>query len=125
MIGGNNINMDNSYGNTFVKKLDKIIVWIIAAVVLVIAAIIIAILLKPTNSGISLDEFNRIQNGMSYDEVVRIIGEQGNVLSDMDLGIGNEYATQMYEWHGGNGIATADIIFQGGTVVSKTQFGLQ
>jgi hypothetical protein len=120
--------MDSNYGNAFVNKLDKIIIWIVTIAVLIIAAIIIAIVLKipaNTNDGISLGEFNRIQNGMDYNEVVKIIGEQGTVLSDIDLGVGSEYATQMYEWHGNNGVSNADIIFQGGVVISKAQFGLQ
>lgn len=73
---------------------------------------------------ITLDEFNQIQAGMTYEQVVNIIGSNGTLTSDVSLG--NEaYHTQIYMWYG-NRItgANANITFQGGKVVSKAQFGL-
>ena len=75
---------------------------------------------------ISLDEFNQITTGMSYDEVVAIIGSQGELLSESDLGLGPEYATSMWMWEGEGSIgANANVTFQGGSVIGKAQFGLE
>lgn len=82
---------------------------------------------EPENkSAISLSEFNQIDTGMTYDEVVAIIGSDGEVLSEVDLGTGEEYKTIMYTWKGKGSIgANANITFQGGKVISKAQLGLK
>ena len=75
---------------------------------------------------ISLDEFNQIKNGMTYDEVVSIIGSKGELLSESDLGIGSEYVTTMWMWEGKGSIgANANVMSQDGKVVNKAQFGLE
>lgn len=77
---------------------------------------------KPT---ITLEEFEAVKTGMSYDEVVAIIGGDGIASSEVDLGVGNEYKTAMYIWDGEGSLgANANITFQGGKVVSKAQIGL-
>lgn len=75
--------------------------------------------------GISLDEFNRIENGMTYEEVVNIIGHNGAMQSSLDLNIGSEYATESYLWDGTDSLSSAIIIFQGGKVIMKSQFNLE
>jgi hypothetical protein len=77
-----------------------------------------------SKSGISLREFNAIENGMSYSEVVKIVGEPGELLSSVDLNIGSEYSTVMYVWYGKNKIANANVTLQGDKVIMKAQFGL-
>lgn len=75
---------------------------------------------------ITLSEFNAIENGMTYEQVVNIVGSEGDVLSSVDLGIGAEYASAMYTWEGdGSTGANANVTFQGGKVISKAQFGLK
>lgn len=75
---------------------------------------------------ISLDEYNAIKNGMSYDEVFEIVGSRGEVISEVDMGFGDEYITIMFAWEGEGAIgANANVMFQGGKVTSKAQFGLQ
>lgn len=75
---------------------------------------------------ISLEEYNSIQIGMTYQEVVDIIGSTGEALAEVDLGIGHEYYTNMLMWEG-EGIvgANANIMFQDGKVIQKAQFGLE
>lgn len=75
---------------------------------------------------ITLTEYNQIENGMSYFQVCEIIGGYGEQLSETDLGLGYEYATEMYSWDGEGSIgANANVMFQGGEVISKAQFGLE
>lgn len=75
---------------------------------------------------ISLEEFNAIKTGMTYQEVFDIVGSRGEVLSEVDLGLGDEYYTAMYTWDGEGSLgANANVTFQGGKVTSKAQFGLE
>ncbi len=77
------------------------------------------------SSKISLEEFNSIKNGMTYKEVVEIIGGEGEVLSESGEE-GSKYHTIMYKWDGEGGFgANANAMFQGGKLISKSQLGLK
>ncbi|AFQ20054.1 DUF3862 domain-containing protein [Bacillus thuringiensis] len=77
---------------------------------------------RPT---ISKDEFDRIENGMTYDQVKEIIGSDGEVMSEGG-DKGTEYYTVMYMWKGeGSPGANANFMFQGGKLNNKAQFGLK
>lgn len=76
-----------------------------------------------TEQGITAEKFNRIESGMTYDEVVNIVGSDGELLSQADVG-GDEYKTEMYVWYGVVPGSNANVTFQGGKVVAKAQFGL-
>lgn len=66
-------------------------------------------------------EYDKIKNGMSYDDVVKIVGGEGESLSDSEIaGI----KTAVYMWYGDDQISNANIMIQNGKVVSKAQFGL-
>lgn len=74
---------------------------------------------------ITLEEFNAIQEGMTYQEVTDIVGSSGELISETDIGV-PEYYTQMRSWDGEGELgANANVIFQGGVVTSKSQFGLK
>lgn len=78
---------------------------------------------KETNKKtISMDEFKKIENGMSKEEVEKIIGSAGTL--DSSAGEG-EYKAEIYSWDGDPGFgANANVTFQGGKVQGKAQFGL-
>lgn len=75
------------------------------------------------STGVNLANFNRIQNGMTYEEVVAILGEEGTVLSETDIaGI----KTVMYQWFGTGSLgANMNAMFQNGAMIQKSQFGLK
>lgn len=74
---------------------------------------------------ISMTEFNKIKTGMTYYEVVEIIGVNGELMSEVDIGE-PEYATKIYTWEGNGYIGSnANVTFQGGKVISKAQIGLE
>lgn len=80
---------------------------------------------KVNKPGISIEEFNAIKAGMSYKQVVEIIGSEGELLSESDIGMGVEYVTKIYSWDSEtNYLANATFTFQGGKLVSKSQIGL-
>ncbi|MEQ2456306.1 DUF3862 domain-containing protein [Flavonifractor hominis] len=72
---------------------------------------------------ITMEEYNQIQSGMTYDQVVEIIGGPGE--STASSGSGN-YQIDMYTWYG-NGTAgsNASITFTNGMVSAKAQIGLE
>ena len=72
--------------------------------------------------GLTLENYNRIETGMTYEMVVAIFGEPGVVQMEMDLGL-PEYKTVNYQW--GAGFEYCAISFQGGKVAMKMQFGLK
>ena len=79
-----------------------------------------------SEASISLEEFNRIETGMTYQEVCAIVGGEGTLGSSVDTGLGSEYKTEMYQWTGDGAIgANANVTFQGGKVISKAQVGLK
>ena len=78
--------------------------------------------IEDLKSNISLEKYNQIQEGMTYEEVVSIVGEEGEVVSEVDIGY-PEYATKLYSWSNDNGTMT--ITFQNNKVYSKMQYGLQ
>lgn len=74
--------------------------------------------------GISKTEFAQIQNGMTYDRVKKIIGSEGEMLSEVGQK-GKQFYTVTYEWKGKSGFGSnANFIFQDGKLQSKAQFGL-
>lgn len=75
---------------------------------------------------ITLEEFNQIETGMTYEQVVEIIGTEGTVMSESDITGDGQYKTTIYSWEGEGSLgANANITFQSGKVVSKAQFGLE
>lgn len=73
---------------------------------------------------ISMEEFEAIETGMSYEDVCGIIGSKGELASEVDTGLGEEYHTKIYTWKGDSLGANANVTFQGGKVAAKSQFGL-
>jgi hypothetical protein len=74
---------------------------------------------------ISKAEFNQLKNGMTYDEVVKIIGSKGELLSSSGQK-GTDTYTTIYSWDGEGSLgANANVTFQGGKLISKAQFGVQ
>ncbi|WP_259345493.1 DUF3862 domain-containing protein [Priestia aryabhattai] len=82
---------------------------------------------ESNDPGISKAEFDKIQNGMSYEEVVQIIGGEGELNSESGAK-GDQYYTVMYTWNGESGFgANANAMFQGNPakLQNKSQFGLE
>jgi len=70
-------------------------------------------------------EFDAIQNGMTYEEVVSIVGGEGELMSETGSP-GDPLHTVMYMWQGEGDIgANANAMFQGGKMVNKAQLGLK
>jgi hypothetical protein len=73
-------------------------------------------------------QYERLREGMSYSEAVRVIGRDGEELSSSHFegvpGIVPNISTQMYMWHTADG-SNMNAIFQNDRMVIKAQFGLR
>jgi hypothetical protein len=79
-----------------------------------------------SSAEISPEEFTAIQNGMSIQQVVDIVGGPGVVDSENSLAQGTQFATTtaMYSFSGSRPMSRAGIMIQNGVVIQKHQFGL-
>lgn len=67
------------------------------------------------NKYITLDEFNRVQTGMTYQQVVEIIGGEGNLIAE------DSYGSKSYSWEPAtnSGMTTVVMGFTNGVLVTK------
>lgn len=66
--------------------------------------------------------YSRLSAGMTYEQVVEIIGKEGTEMSRVESA---EYPTIMYVWEvGGFSAGNMNVTFQNGGLISKAQFGL-
>jgi len=82
---------------------------------------------SPAQAGnsITLAKFNQIQQGMTYRQVVSILGREGTVMSENNIEAGQfSVHTIMYTWEAGL-FANMNAMFQNGKLMSKAQMGLR
>ncbi|OIK04562.1 DUF3862 domain-containing protein [Bacillus sp. MUM 13] len=74
---------------------------------------------------ITKEEFGKIQNGMTVEEVVKIVGGKGEVISESGKK-GDSFYTVMYSYKGEGQLgANANFMFQGNKLQNKSQMGLE
>ena len=72
---------------------------------------------------ITMAEFNQIQTGMTYEEVVAIVGSPGEIISTSTVA---GYTVTMISWYGdAYSGANANVTFSNGEVTAKAQIGLK
>ena len=70
----------------------------------------------------TMDKFNQIEIGMTYDQVVDIVGSEGTLMSEAGTG---EYKVSIYYWYSVTHIANMNVSFENGVVTGKAQVGLE
>ncbi|MEK4718164.1 DUF3862 domain-containing protein [Priestia sp. FSL W8-0524] len=80
---------------------------------------------KSTDDGVlTKEKFEQIKDGMTYEEVVKIIGSKGELLSESGEK-GTSLYTVMYSFKAdGSFGANSSMMFQGNKLMNKSQFGL-
>lgn len=73
---------------------------------------------------ITLDQFNQISNGLTLEEVIAIVGGEGEVISESGEA-GTDLHTVMYSYPGDSLASSVSLMFQGNKLQSKSQFGLE
>ncbi len=72
-------------------------------------------------AGLSLESFNKLQNGMKYEDAVKILGGEGVETSSFATG---NLKTVTYKWEGEN-YARITATFRNGELTSKSQSSLK
>lgn len=77
---------------------------------------------------VTFDEYKQIKNGMSYNNVVSVIGAEGEEMSRNKMdgvpGVMASIETIMYQWVNKNG-SNMNAMFQNDKLMQKAQFGLK
>lgn len=73
------------------------------------------------NSKINVTNFDQIRNGMKYQDVVNILGSEGEIIGDSDM---SGIKTVMYKWNGEVSGSFIKVIFQNDKLIDKAQTGL-
>lgn len=73
------------------------------------------------NSNLTYSNYSKIENGMTYKEVVDMLGEEGKLSTS---GGSNSYYLEYYEWFNSSGTKIIVIGFENGRVCAKSQTGL-
>jgi hypothetical protein len=74
-------------------------------------------------TGINMENYSKLQTGMSYEEVVAILGKTGEEVSSNDIA---GYKNVMYKWScDGSFGMDMNTMFQNGKLIQKAQFGLK
>ena len=78
---------------------------------------------KNDSEYITLEEYNKIETGMTYEQVAEIVGSSGTVSSQVES---NGYKIVIITWYG-NGVAgsNANVTFTNNAVTGKAQVGLK
>jgi len=131
------IKLDNNHDEQ-PKKNNKNTRIIIAISIMVIIVVLIGVILGVTmdansdgsgSSGhigtryLTYRNYERIQNGMSYSEVVNIFGGNQGVLSTSS-GYGG-YTLSFYTWSNSSGTICVSVGYENNRVCAKSQYGLR
>lgn len=83
-------------------------------------AIVIALTLTAcTGQGdLTKEQFDKVEIGMTQEEVFEIIGEGGDIVSEAE-------GIKMYQYHGTSVGGNANFMFDRGKLVNKAQAGLK
>ena len=72
--------------------------------------------------GVTMEKYNKVEMGMTYREVVKILGPADQELSRSEMA---GFTTVMFMWEGTGMGANMNLMLQNGKVVNKAQFGLK
>ena len=76
-----------------------------------------------TSEYITMDDYNQITEGMSYDQVKEIIGSEGELSGTSSVG---DYSVSIYTWYGNGTLGSnANVTFTNNRVTGKAQIGLK
>ena len=96
---------------------------VVSIAIIAIAVIIILLIVLPNagSNGLTYEKYARISNGMTYSQVVDILGDDGELTSSAGV---SGYTLQYYSWTNASGTRVVVVGFENGRVCAKSQIGL-
>jgi hypothetical protein len=89
---------------------------------LFLSLLILCLLSTAALAAVTMAQYEKVNTGMTYSEVISILGTPNQELSRAEMaGI----TTVMYMWEGNSIGGNMNVMFQNGKVVTKAQFGLK
>ena len=79
---------------------------------------------KEENGKLTEEKFKQVKEGMTYEEVVKIVGAEGKILSETGSA-GEPHHTVMYEFETDGVLSSSTMMFQGGKLINKAQIGVE
>lgn len=73
-------------------------------------------------SAVTMANFNRVRTGMTYAQVVAILGEPTELMSEAEVA---GQRSSVFMWKADNWLGNATLTFSNGTVMAKAQVGLE
>jgi hypothetical protein len=73
-------------------------------------------------TGVTKANYNELKTGMTYSQVVQVLGKDGDELSSNEIG---DIKTVMYKWDGDSFGSNMNAMFQNDKLMSKAQIGLK
>ena len=117
------INVGNQNNQPSQKSNNKSVLGVIIAII--IGVIFLAVIISSvgdSNSYLTYENYIKIHNGMTYNEVVDVLdGHQGEL--DTSAGYG-DYTFSYYTWTNSSGSRCIVVGFVNGRVGAKSQYGL-
>ncbi len=93
----------------------RLVSWLVSFVTLFFASLAFA-------GSVTMDQYLKVEPGMTYEQVVGILGAPDQELSRSDMA---GYVTVVYMWEGKSLGANMNAMFQNDQLVNKAQFGLR
>ena len=114
-----------SHNNQTPPPSNKNVTFAKAFSILVILILIIVIIssIGDSSAYLTYDNYLKIRNGMTYNEVVTVLDNHQGELSS-STGYGN-YTLSYYTWSNDSGSRCIVVGFENGEVCTKTQYGLK
>ncbi|MCD2346810.1 DUF3862 domain-containing protein [Clostridium guangxiense] len=79
------------------------------------------VLIKPVSANVTIDKYNKVNSGMTYNQVKKILGK-GQLTSQSEFIAGDK--SEIYSWINSNN-SNATVTFQNGIVVTKSESNLK
>lgn len=112
----------SSGNNTNNEPTNKSGLVFLIAIIAIIIFVVVIIFALSGGTYLTYDNYMKIKNGMSYNEVVEILDGHKGELDTSGGGYG--YYLSYYSWTNASGSACIVVCFENGRVCAKSQYGL-
>ncbi|MEY9980545.1 hypothetical protein [Lysinibacillus sp. RC79] len=78
---------------------------------------------KVATNKLTAEKFRQIIEGMTYEEVIKIVGSEGKMISEIGTA-GEPNHTILYDFETDGSLTAVNMMFKGGKLIKKTQMGM-